>query len=1099
MPRNKGEFTSTELNTAYLTACSQSKALTEDKQAAQLLHEFVETPEVNSEPPKFKVFTFDNKVFDYEEITPEQVEELQKDEQTRDIPIFQSLAGKRYKPVAMKTRPVYGEVPEKYRIKREIIGDPLEDMPSLPTNPTEFIPTGRYTQERKEIIDGTHAEDFLWDEERKLMHNLMMLHQDAFAWIDQERGSLRQDFFPPIEIPTVKHEVWIEKSIPIPRGQLEEFCRVIKTKIDAGVYEPSNSSYRSKFFGVLKKDGKSIRLVHSLEPLNAVTIAHSGLPPATEELANHFAGRACGAVLDLYSGYDARDLAESSRDFTTFQTPFGALRIVKLPMGWTNSVPIFHDDVTFILRDEIPHVSIPYIDDVPVRGPGSRYKRQDGTYEMIPQNSGIRRFVWEHFQNLHRVTQRLGYSGLTVSGHKAVLCKDEFMVVGHLCSFEGRKPSTDRIGVILRWPPLEDASQVRQFLGVVVGLKMYIEGWTLVSPPLTQLLKLNVPFQWTEREQKAMDAIKERVRTCGAHKPPNYDWDSDIVMGVDSSWMGVGIVMYQCDPDDPKKKYYAKFDSIPFNEREARFSQPKRELYGLKRALEHMQYWLLGCRKLVIETDALYIKGMLDNPGMGPNATINRWIEQILMFHFKLKHVRGLVFSPDGLSRRRPQPGDEVYPNPEEGYDENPSPAVHEDWDYSIPQPYQFEEFKDEIDTRGGYLFERVDTAEAPSSERVFEEFQRVCWENYTERVDQSKLVEQMYEKEGLVMPAYLSELLQETRDPEKLLPAIHFKLDPDKREEYPEKIRTPEAIRQDQRLLDLRTWLGDTSKRPQGYSKEDYARLIKYSRRFFRGKDGKLYRRATDGENKLVVEKEHRMFVMRAAHDSLGHRGIYATKSLIDIRMWWPESERDVAWYVKTCEMCQLRQKRLLRIPPVLTATPSIFQKIHVDVMIVGMVSNGHKYVISARDALSRWLESKGLRAENAAAIGLFLLEYIICRWGCPKEIVTDNAPQMKLAVEWLQRKYGITGITISPYNSQANGPVERSHWDVRQSLVKATGGDMCKWFWFLPQVVWSDRITVRRGLGCSPYFAATGCHPVLPLDLVETTWLVEYPGEVK
>jgi hypothetical protein len=40
---------------------------------------------------------------------------------------------------------------------------------------------------------------------------------------------------------------------------------------------------------------------------------------------------------------------------------------------------------------------------------------------------------------------------------------------------------------------------------------------------------------------------------------------------------------------------------------------------------------------------------MLANPGMGPNATINRWIEKILMFHFKLKHVPGERFAPDGL------------------------------------------------------------------------------------------------------------------------------------------------------------------------------------------------------------------------------------------------------------------------------------------------------------------------------------------------------------------------------------------------------------------------------------------------------------------
>ena len=63
---------------------------------------------------------------------------------------------------------------------------------------------------------------------------------------------------------------------------------------------------------MVKKDGKSLRIVHSLEPLNRVTIAHLGLLPATKELAMHFTGRACSGILDLYVGYDERVLSERS-------------------------------------------------------------------------------------------------------------------------------------------------------------------------------------------------------------------------------------------------------------------------------------------------------------------------------------------------------------------------------------------------------------------------------------------------------------------------------------------------------------------------------------------------------------------------------------------------------------------------------------------------------------------------------------------------------------------------------------------------------------------------------------------------------------------
>jgi hypothetical protein len=226
-----------------------------------------------------------------------------------------------------------------------------------------------------------------------------------------------------------------------------------------------------------------------LEPLNAVTIAHSGIPPGTEELANHFAGRACGGCLDLFSGYDHRDIGEKSRDFTTFQTPFGALRLVKLPQGWTNSVPIFHDDVTYILQDEIPHVTMPYINDVPIRGPGSRYELPDSSCETIPENSGIRRFIWEYFADLNRIIQRVKYCGGTFSGAKSVFCAGEFFVVGHLCLFEGRWPDTDRIGVILRWPPLKDVSEVRQFLGMVGVLRMFIKDYALLARPIQKLTR----------------------------------------------------------------------------------------------------------------------------------------------------------------------------------------------------------------------------------------------------------------------------------------------------------------------------------------------------------------------------------------------------------------------------------------------------------------------------------------------------------------------------------------------------------------------------------------------------------------------------------
>jgi len=114
----------------------------------------------------------------------------------------------------------------------------------------------------------------------------------------------------------------------------------------------------------------------------------------------------------------------------------------------------------------------------------------------------------------------------------------------------------------------------------------------------------------------------------------------------------------QCNPEDPKKRYYTHFASITLNDRESRFSQLKLELYGLYHALGYMKLYLIGVQNLIIEVDACYIKGMLANPDLNPSAAINRWILSILTFHFKLIPVPGTSHRPDGMSRRVPQPGD---------------------------------------------------------------------------------------------------------------------------------------------------------------------------------------------------------------------------------------------------------------------------------------------------------------------------------------------------------------------------------------------------------------------------------------------------------
>ena len=135
-------------------------------------------------------------------------------------------------------------------------------------------------------------------------HHFISIQNEGFAWDNSKHGHFHEDFFPPVKSPIVAHTPWVERNIPILPSIYDKVCRIICVKMDAGVYEWSNLSYHSHWFCIVNKDTTSLHLIHSLEPLNVVTIQHSRVTPFTEQIAKQFAGCTCGGILNLYVGYN---------------------------------------------------------------------------------------------------------------------------------------------------------------------------------------------------------------------------------------------------------------------------------------------------------------------------------------------------------------------------------------------------------------------------------------------------------------------------------------------------------------------------------------------------------------------------------------------------------------------------------------------------------------------------------------------------------------------------------------------------------------------------------------------------------------------------
>ncbi|KZT02116.1 uncharacterized protein LAESUDRAFT_763057 [Laetiporus sulphureus 93-53] len=111
-----------------------------------------------------------------------------------------------------------------------------------------------------------------------------------------------------------------------------------------------------------------------------------------------------------------------------------------------------------------------------------------------------------------------------------------------------------------------------------------------------------------------MEDLKQALLELPALQAINYDSSAPVILAVDMSLIAVGYQLCQGATDGSKKQFFSRFGSIMLNDHEKRFSQLKLELYGLYRALRALKVYLISVRNLIVEVDAKYIKGMLQNP-----------------------------------------------------------------------------------------------------------------------------------------------------------------------------------------------------------------------------------------------------------------------------------------------------------------------------------------------------------------------------------------------------------------------------------------------------------------------------------------------------
>jgi hypothetical protein len=281
------------------------------------------------------------------------------------------------------------------------------------------------------------------------------------------------------------------------------------------------------------------------------------------------------------------------------------------------------------------------------------------------------------------------------------------------------------------------------------------------------------------------------------------------------------------------------------------------------------------------------------------------------------------------------------------------------------------------------------------------------------------------------------------------------------------------------------------TKKLPQFKTAREQKQFLQKAEPFYL-EQAHMYRRRPGHPTQVVIfPQNRRKEILWEMHEEAAHHGTWAVEKQITLRYYWPNMKEHICYHIQSCHTCQLRSTKKMHIPVTISHPPCLFSKVYLDVMKMPL-ARGKQWLIGCRDDLSGVTECKAIARDKAKVIAKFFLKRIIQRYGIVQEVVTDNGPSFGKEFAEMLKKYGVKQIKISPYNSQANGVVERGHFNIREALVKLCNGNLSQWPLMVSAASYADRITVRRATGFSPFYLLHGIHPVMPGDLADSTFLV-------
>ncbi|KAK1616514.1 hypothetical protein QYE76_022031 [Lolium multiflorum] len=400
-------------------------------------------------------------------------------------------------------------------------------------------------------------------------------------------------------------------------AELVELKKQLDELLAKGLIRPSASPWRSPVLFVDKKDGAS-RLCTDYRKLNDVTIKNKYPLPKIEDLFDQLTGAVVFSKIDLRTGYHQLKIRASDIPKTAFTTRYGLYEYNVMSFGLTNAPAYFMNLMNKIFMNFLDKFVVVFIDDILI------YSKSEE----------------EHEQHLEAVLETLREHKLYAKFSKCEFWLKEVGFLGHILSAGGIAVDPAKIKTVAEWKAPTTQTEVRAFLGLAGYYRRFVEGFSSIARPMTQLLKKDKKFEWTEKCEESFQQLKLRLTTAPILIMPDITKPFDVY--CDASKIGLGCVLMQ-------EGKVISYLSRQLKQHEQNYPTHDLELAAVVLALKVWRHYLMGNR-CEIYSDHKSLKYIFTQKEL--NMRQRRWLELIKDYDMEIHYHPGKAnVVADALSR----------------------------------------------------------------------------------------------------------------------------------------------------------------------------------------------------------------------------------------------------------------------------------------------------------------------------------------------------------------------------------------------------------------------------------------------------------------